>query len=100
MPSSNVLPIRPLPPHSDEYPEKVKDTVRPFRLWDSAERKVVAHRCYATERRAHDMAFILLRWERKVGRAIEVIDIRFGRWLGTYVRRVNAVQFDPNRNPQ
>lgn len=78
---SNVHQLRPMPaPDKEHYPVKVKDTQRPYRLWDSTGKKNLAHRCYATDRRAHDMALQLARWDLKVGQSLEV-------W------RVDAIQF-------
>lgn len=76
-----------------DLPEPNPETVRPFRLWDSVEKEYVAHRWYATERRALDSALLLVRWEQ-VGRSIEVLDIRNMKWLATYTRRVNLIQYD------
>lgn len=73
-------------------PLVVKKTVRPFRLWDSVERKDVLHRYYATERRALDSALLIVRWEQ-IGRTIEVYDVRTARLLGIYKRLLNAISF-------
>jgi hypothetical protein len=70
----------------------VKDTVRPYRIWDSQNKKSVPHRCYGTERRALDSALLLVRWE-KVSVTYEVFDIRTAKWIGTYVRRVDSIGF-------
>jgi hypothetical protein len=82
-----VRPIR----ATDRY-RIVEDTKRPFRIWDSTAKREVAHRCYATERRALDSALLIVRWE-KVGRTLEVFNIETGRWIGTYARRVDSIQF-------
>jgi hypothetical protein len=76
----------------EEYPEAQPETQRPFRIWDSEEKHDVQYRYYITERRALDTALLLVRWE-KVGRTLEVYDVRTGRWLGTYKRGVNSIQF-------
>lgn len=71
----------------------VETTKRPFRIWDSGEKREVPYRNYATERRALDAALLIVRWE-KVGRTLEVFDITTGKWLGTYARRVDSISFD------
>lgn len=67
------------------------ETVRPYRIWDSVEKREIAHRCYSDERRALDSALLLVRWEQ-VGRTLEVYDVTTGRWLGTYKRGVNFIE--------
>jgi len=76
----------------EEYSEAQPETLRPFRIWDSNAKHDVVHRNYITERRALDTALLLVRWEQ-VGATLEVYDIRTGRWLGTYKRGVNSIQF-------
>lgn len=102
MKSATVHALRPrLPePTKSEYPDAVKKTARPFRLWDSREKHMIPHRCYMLERSAHDAAYRILRWNGTMGETIEVIDIRVAAWRGTYVRRIDHIQFDPNRNPR
>ena len=84
--------VRPIRAKEQDKYRVVTDTRRPFRIWDSVEKREVAHRCYATERRALDSALLIVRWE-KVGRTLEVFDITTGRWIGTYARRVDAITF-------
>jgi len=76
----------------DRYPDTVKDSVRPFRIWESQEKVNVPHRCYKTLRRALDSALLLVRWS-KVGVTLEVYDIRTAKWHGTYARRVDSITF-------
>lgn len=73
------------------YPRD-KETLRPFRIWDSQEKRNVPHRHYATLRRALDSALLLVRWS-KVGVTLEVYDLRTAKWLGTYARRVDSITF-------
>jgi hypothetical protein len=82
-----VRPIR----AKDKY-RVVEDTKRPFRIWDSVEKREVPHRCYITERRAFDSALLIVRWE-KVGRTLEVFNITNGKLLGVYARRVDSISF-------
>lgn len=70
----------------------IKDTVRPFRIWNATDRRNEPHRCYATERRALDSALLLVRWA-KVGVSLEVYDARTAKWLGLYTRKVNSISF-------
>jgi hypothetical protein len=91
-PRINVETLKPFKPHDPDYNEAHKETVRPFRLWDSHANKNVPHRCYATERRALDSALLLVRWER-IGRCIEVYDARTQRWIATFKRGLNSIEF-------
>jgi hypothetical protein len=68
-----------------------KETVRPFRIWDSVEKHAVPWRCYSDERRAHNSALALCRWEQ-AGRTLEVVDVRTGRWLATYKRGLHSIE--------
>jgi hypothetical protein len=77
----------------DSY-RMVEDTKRPFRIWDSQEKREVPHRNYKTERRALDQALLLVRWS-KVGVTLEVFDLRHAKHIGTYSRRVSSITFDP-----
>lgn len=74
----------------DELP-RVKDTSRPFRIWDSVQKHAVQWRCYVHETNCHNAALALCRWEQ-IGRTLEVIDVRTGRWLATYKRTVNSIE--------
>lgn len=51
-------------------------------------------RYYATERRAHDVALVLVRWS-PVDTMLEVVDQSVGKHLGTYHRKVNEMKFYP-----
>jgi hypothetical protein len=82
---------------TSEYPEQIKDTQRPFRLWLSAARCYIPHRFYATEQRALDCALLWVKNESKIGQTVEVLDVRYGRWLATYSRRVNHIDFQERR---
>jgi hypothetical protein len=82
-----VIQLR-IPP--DDLP-RIKDSPRPFRLWDSEAKKSVRWRCYTHELNAHNSALAICRWEQ-MGRTLEVIDIRTGRWLATYKRGFNAIE--------
>ena len=68
------------------------DSLRPFRLWDANARTALRWRYYADKRRAHIGALIEARWAA-VGVSIEVFDIRNGKLLGQYTRRVGTVAF-------
>jgi len=65
---------------------------RPFRLWDATAKKNLRWRNYADPKRAHMGALIECRWSG-IGQSIEVYDVRTGRLLGQYTRRVNKIQF-------
>src|SRR5262245_56800630 len=71
---------------------KQGEAVRPYRLWDSVERKNLRWRNYADPKKAHLGALIECRWS-PIGHSIEVYDARTGRLIGQYTRRVNSVQF-------
>ena len=66
------------------------DSVRPFRLWDATARAQMRWRYYADKHRAHNAALIAARWS-KVSVTIEVFDIRNGKLLGQYTRRLHTV---------
>lgn len=68
------------------------DSLRPFRLWDAKARTALRWRYYADKRRAHIGALIEARWAA-IGTSVEVIDIRNGKLLGQYTRRVDTVAF-------
>ena len=74
------------------YPRTDKGSTRPYRIWDSIKKANVPHRCYSSDRNALDKALVIVRWE-KVGRTLEVYDIRTARHLGTYARMVNSISF-------
>lgn len=84
--------VKPLRVRSGDRYRVVEETKRPFRIWDSVEKREVPHRCYSSDRRALDQALLIVRWE-KVGRTLEVFDIRTGKWLGTYARGINSISF-------
>lgn len=71
----------------------IKDTQRPFRIWDPQEGRQMPHRCYSDERRAQDRALSLARWDLKVGQSLEVIDVRGGKLIGVYTRRVSSIDY-------
>ena len=71
----------------------IKESVRPFRLWNPKTSSQVPHRCYSDERRAQDKALSIARWDLKVGESLEVIDVRGGKLLGVYTRRVHTIDF-------
>jgi hypothetical protein len=76
------------------------DSVRPFRLWDAKAKKALRWRCYSDKRRAHIGALIEARWSM-IGTVVEVFDIRNGKLLGQYVRRLDTVTFtDTNGAPK
>lgn len=75
-----------------EYPPRNKETVRPFRLWDAQLKHDLPHRYYKDKKRAHMGALIESRWS-EVGRTIEVYDVRYGKLLGQYTRRVDTIAF-------
>src|SRR5262245_43253585 len=68
------------------------EALRPFRLWDAVARRNLRWRNYKDPRAAHLGALIECRWSA-IGHSIEVYDVRTGRLLGQYTRRVHAVQF-------
>lgn len=86
-------------PDSTTIPQAVlnRDSVRPFRLWNAHERTQLRWRYYAGKHNAHIAALIETRWA-DVGVTIEVFDIRNGKLLGQYTRRLNTVAFNGNGN--
>lgn len=70
----------------------IKDTVRPFRLYNTSTKKFFPHRCYKHLRNSHIGALIEARWG-KVGDVIEVVDVTVGKMVGQYRRNLHAVTF-------
>lgn len=68
------------------------EAARPFRLWDSVNRKNLRWRNYADSKRAHLGALIEARWA-PIGTTVEVYDCRTQRLLGQYTRRVDSIRF-------
>jgi hypothetical protein len=71
---------------------RIENPARPFRLWDSVRKHDVRWSYYKHLNSAHNSALITVRWE-KVGRTLEVYDVRNGKLHGTYERKINAVSF-------
>src|SRR5262245_30457834 len=78
------------------YPERQPDTVRPYRIWDPQSGAQVIGRAYISERRAHDQALVLIRWEH-TGASLEVLDARTMAWRGTYTRRIDSIRIETLR---
>lgn len=76
---------------------RIKDAERPYRIWDSKEKKGVRWRCYSDEIRAHNAAHTLVRWE-KVNVTYEVIDIRTGACFAVYKRGLHGVEISAVRD--
>jgi hypothetical protein len=87
---SNVLQLVKRPDVA--YPPRDKETVRPFRLWDTKQRKQVQYRYYSDKHRAHMGALYEVRWA-EVGTCIEVFDLRYGKLLGQYTRTATSIAF-------
>lgn len=68
---------------------------RPFHLWDAKAKKRIPSKFYADPKRAHWGALKEMRWA-KIGTTLEVLDVRRGRELGAYTRRVSSIQFTTN----
>ena len=68
------------------------DPKRPYRLYDSLTHSALRWRYYVYPKNAHLGALIEMRWS-KIGSSIEVVDIRNGKLLGQYMRRVNSIDF-------
>lgn len=83
-------------PRVVEYPERQPDTVRPYRIWDPQAGHQVVGRAYISERRAHDQALVIIRWEQ-TGASLEVLDARTMAWRGTYSRRVDSIRIETLR---
>lgn len=81
-----------------KYQEKYRwdddrgEAARPFRLYDPIRRKNYRWRCYAIMKHAHTGAMVEARWAG-IGETVEVYDVRTGRLLGQYTRRVDSLDF-------
>lgn len=82
---------------SNQYPTN-EESVRPFRLWDAHKKHIVPYRAYKYPRNAHMGALVEARFELKVGQSIEVFDIRVGKLMGQYTRKVHTVAFMETRH--
>lgn len=80
----------------EAYP-KVKETTRPFRLWNPHTNKQSPGRCYKYHRNATIGALIEVKWA-KIGTVVEVIDVRHGTLIGQYKRTPTSVTFHKERN--
>ena len=79
---------------SRQYPRTDEESIRRYRIWDSVERRDLAHRCYAYERHAFNSALLMMfDPETKAGRTLEVYDIRTGKWLATFRREAHSIAF-------
>jgi hypothetical protein len=67
-----------------------EETQRPYRLWDSDEKKEVRWRYYSDSRRAHNAALIEVRWS-KVNTTLEVYNCVTGALLGVYKRKLDHI---------
>lgn len=75
-------------PRADD-PDQVK---RPYRLWDSKEKKNLQWRCFKNLRHAHMGALTEAAWT-KGDNTIEVYDIRVGGLRGQYKRHGDQIKF-------
>jgi hypothetical protein len=83
--SAKVIPLHARYPHDVE-------SVRPFRIWNALDKQQLRWRYYSDKRHAHIGALIEARWAA-VGTTLEVFDIRTGRLMGQYTRKVNTIAF-------
>lgn len=67
-------------------------STRPYRIWHAEYRKNLPGRNYTVLRNAHNSALAECRWAR-VGLTLEVYDVRNGRLMGQYTRKVDTVSF-------
>lgn len=75
------------------WDKKVRgEAQRPFRLWDSKNKRNLRWRCYKTARRALNAALLEARW-LDVGATIEVYDVRTAKVHGVYKRHLHTVSF-------
>lgn len=74
-----------------------KHTLRPYRLWDAHTQKQIMGRWYRWEEHAHDAAVVICRRDTKVGRSVEVLDVRRGRLHATYTKRVSGIEIKKAR---
>lgn len=77
--------------HSRDLPKypKVRDTTRPYRLWEGGATKGMRWRCYASVGAADDRAAVLITHATD-NSVIEVVNIRYGRWMATFKRHADG----------
>ena len=86
---------------SENYPEPDKDTARPFRVWNPRDNAYVMGRWYVSEFRAIKEAAFYAKYYLPIGQSVEVLDVRKGKWLGTYTKKIGGVfyeQYDTDEN--
>jgi len=71
---------------------KDRDTLRPYRLWDAHKQTQIMGRWYRWEENCHDAAVVICRRDTKVGRTVEVLDVRRGKLIATYTKRIGGIQ--------
>lgn len=81
-------------PQADD-PDEVK---RPYRIWDSEEKKAIPHAYFLNLRHAHTRALSEAAWARG-DTALEVFDIRNGGLRGQYFRKGQDIQFWRSSHP-
>jgi hypothetical protein len=79
---------------SRKYP-LIEDTLRPYRIWNESEQKLVSSRNYVHWQNAHWGAIKELRWDVKsgVGHTLTVINVVTARPLCYYTKRVNSIDW-------
>jgi hypothetical protein len=78
-----------------EVLDKDKETLRPYRLYDvsrSGTYKLIMGRWYRWIENAHDAAVVICRRDLKVGRTIEVVNIRNLKLEATYTKQIGGIR--------
>jgi hypothetical protein len=70
------------------YGAVIKDTVRPYRLWDAYKNKFIPGYNYAHRDNAQIGALKLMHWTPP-GATVEVIDVRIQKLVAAYTRKVS-----------
>jgi len=66
---------------------------RPYRLWDCSKKAFIPRRCYKYSRRAHWGAYETVRWDKKVGEAVEIINVETSKMICQYTRKATTISW-------
>lgn len=84
MVSGNVVKLRLV--EKAKRPERDRESLRPFRIWDQTAHRTIPHRNYKSAKAAIERAIVIAHYDLKVGNRFEVHNIRTGRQVGVFWR--------------
>lgn len=72
--------------------DRIEEPKRPYRIWHEEKKRDLPGRYYVYPRNAHNAAMAEVRWAR-VGQTLAVWDVRTGRVLGQYTRKLHTISW-------